>query len=131
MQLKLPLYPEGDETNIYGEQLGLDLDFKQKDKYGPQLEFPFLIEVIKIVDNELRPCKIYSSIVSRMASNNEDKNLVFREKNPTLDKDFIKENNITNYPITMVLKNGILKKTFTGILATPLLMQEIEEAKYL
>ena len=131
MQLKLPLYPEEDETNIYGEQLSLDLDFKQKDKYGLQLEFPFLIEVIKIVDNELRPCKIYSSIVSRMASNNEDENLVFIEKNSILDKDFIKKNKIANYPITMVLKNGILKKTFTGILATPLLTQEIEEAKYL
>ena len=131
MQLKLPLYPEEDETNIYGEQLSLDLDFRQKSKYGSQLEFPFLIEVIKIVDNKLRPCKIYSSIISRMASNNKDENLVFIEKNSTLDKDFIKENKITNYPITMVLKNGILKKTFTGILATPLLMQEIEEAKYL
>ena len=135
-QLKLPLFPEfedGGKIDLYGKQLKLDLfsDYEELNPYGIQLSFPYLIEVIKVVNNDIRACKIYSAIISRMATKNKSKNLVFIEKNTELDKDFIKEYNILNYPTTMIFKNSILKKSCTGILSSSTLVQIIEEIKYL
>lgn len=135
-QLKLPLFPEfedGGKIDLYGEQLKLDLflDYEEPNPYGTQLSFPYLIEVIKVVNDDIRACKIYSAIISRMATNNKSKNLVFIEKNTELDKDFIKENNILNYPTTMIFKNGILKKSCVGILSSSTLIQIIKEIQYL
>lgn len=96
-----------------------------------QLELPLLIEVIKVVDPNVRACKIQGAIIGRMATKYGNENLIFIEKNTELDLDFLKKYKIRSYPTLMFFLNKKLKKQISGILPTPEILTLIKEIQYL
>jgi thiol-disulfide isomerase/thioredoxin len=96
-----------------------------------QLELPLLIEVVKVVDNEIRICKIQGAVISRMAVKYSSKNLIFIEKNTKEHKDFIQQYKIRQFPTLMFFLNSKLKKQVSRILPTPEILDIIENIQYL
>lgn len=96
-----------------------------------QLELPFLIEVIKVVDPDIRACKIQGAIIGRMAAKWGNENLIFIEKNTLEHQEFIKKHKIRQFPTLMFFLNSKLKKKVTKVLPTKEIVKLIIKTKYL